>query len=868
MKGTILYMVFIIFWAGILKAQTYHSITIGDATNDFSSTYEQMGTENGRTAYITWDASKFYIGITGNPIVNTSSSLYVVFDTDPVWDNDSRSGNGRSDQPTTDGGGATYPFNADVIYLFYQTTTNDATIQNPAPGDKYTVSSGSWSSSSISSGVRIRRHDTYITDLEIPWSDIGINAGDEFNVLVYVCNYFTGTHFAQWPTGNANGSAVTFKDFYSFKRESSINPNDGIYYSYRETIAGYSIGNNYYGSIFFVPSSSQTYYCNALIHMGRHLYIGPNATFSMGNNAADLVIDGNLCNKGTLEFSSNSSPGLIKVKGHFKNSGTITHHNVAMQFTGTAEQKFYGQASLYDVVLNNTGTSGGLTVYGHLSLSNNLTLTDGLLKIQPRAMVKVTGTLSVSSGSITIKSDTSGTGSLIQNTSGITATVERYVSGGNKYHFISSPISNATVSAILENYNAYKYDESNTSTSQDDGWTRVFAGNSMTAGQGYAVPYSNNTTLSFTGTLNTGTINLSGVTYTSSGNSNADGWNLIGNPYPSGLLRTTFVSANTNISGTLYFWDDPGTGASTYNRTADYAAINNSGAVAASSGSVGQAPNDTIAPGQGFFIKRLSTGSNTITFTPSMQVDKYAGPQFFVPSHNQIQRIYLACESDSGDYNETLIAFSEDATNGFDRLYDGIKLKGNPNLSFYSCMDNYHYCIQAMPLPIKPVVIPLGIDAGHSGTYSIALVSIENFDLAPEIYLEDRFENRFIRLKNGDSYNFSINAGIWNNRFYLHLVPAVSGKGENAAVKKNIAQILQWEDEIYVYYTESGSARFTITDMNGKVWLSREIQSGLPVKIPAGRLPGGIYMGAFVIEKSNFNHTKNLFKKIIIFEKN
>lgn len=83
--------------------QANHTIVIGDATNDFTAA-ENLGAEDGRTAYLTWDATNLYIGIEGNPIVNTFSNVWVVIDTDPATNDDPRSGNGRNDQPTNESG--------------------------------------------------------------------------------------------------------------------------------------------------------------------------------------------------------------------------------------------------------------------------------------------------------------------------------------------------------------------------------------------------------------------------------------------------------------------------------------------------------------------------------------------------------------------------------------------------------------------------------------------------------------------------------------------------------------------------------------------------------------------------------------------
>jgi len=843
MKAIAIFLVLIFGTLNIAFAQSNHTITI-DGTNDFNSTNENLGSEAGRTAYVTWNSSSLFIGIEGNPLVATLSNLYIVINNDPVWDDDPRSGNGRSDQPTSDGQGATYPFNADVVFCFYGSNSDDGSVQNPAPGDKYTVSGGSWSGSSISSGVKIIRKTSSCTEIEIPFSETGINSSAEFHVIVYAANQSspTANNFAQWPTGNSNGGNPTLKDFYSYTRESGINPNSGYYYSFRDDQAGYSIGGSYFGSIYFVPSSSQTYYCNALIGLGRHLFIGSNATFSMGSNAANLVIDGNLCNKGTLVFSTNSSPGEIQLKSHFKNTGSITHNSVGLEFIGSIEQFFYGRAALYDLLLNNSGTSGGLTIVDTVWCSNNATITDGTLKINPQAGLKVTGTLSNSQGTsgIVIESDATGTGALIHQTASVSGTVKRYVTGSDRYHYLSSPISNATIANILVSYNVYKYDETNTNIDLDIGWTRVFSANNMTNGLGYASPYASSTTLNFAGTLNQGNITLSNVTHTPAGTPPpgkpaSEGWNLIGNPYPSPIRYTPFISANTNIWGALYFWDDPDI--TSYNRSTDYAVKNASGGVAASQGSVNMAPNDTIAVGQGFFVKRDSSATSTISFTNAMRSYKSNNPQFFIVNDNEIQRIYVSISGEKKEYNQTLIAFCTEASKKTDRLYDAIKLKGNPWISLYSTAENEDFAIQGRSPLLTHDTILIGYDVKEAGLYTLKVEETQHFPDQVQVYLEDKKFNSFMKLGNR-SYTFYSQAGIYRNRFVLHILPEseifepvmttpfyIFGDGNKVIIKNKLAY-KEVKAEITIYDILGNEVFKTNTCIFDEIHLKPILKSG------------------------------------------
>jgi hypothetical protein len=136
----------------------------------------------------------------------------------------------------------------------------------------------------------------------------------------------------------------------------------------------------------------------------------------------------------------------------------------------------------------------------YLNIENGATLTvfagrsltiagDGQVTIEPGGSMTCSGTLVNSAGEegLVIQSDNSGTGSLIMNSAGVDATVQRWVKG-NVWQIVSSPVNGMTVSEFLaENevmYNSSQqvyamthYDET---IGTNGGWAGYYTGSENT----------------------------------------------------------------------------------------------------------------------------------------------------------------------------------------------------------------------------------------------------------------------------------------------------------------------------------------------------------------------------------------------------
>lgn len=353
-----------------MPAQSPHTITLGDATNDFNGA-EWLGTENGISGHLTWDADALYIGISDdNSMVGTFTNCWVVIDTDPNTDGDPRGGSGRYDQPVNHSGGADYPFHADVIFEFYGAPENDdLSIQDPAPGEKWVVQSGNWSNTPLGAGVQVRRHATDITDIKIPFSETGIAPGATFNILIYLAN--TGptapnnTIYAQWPTNNPNGNGLTdfnggnpLTHYYTFDRTSGVSAGDARHLSIRTYAGSFTFGESQLANLALI-GGGQTYSAGALTQIHRNLFIGYGSTFTMASNIAALTIGGNLINDGsTLSLSTNVGGDLI-VYGNWtlRNGATFIDNNRQVTFAGNATQLFShdGAANFSYLALDKAG---------------------------------------------------------------------------------------------------------------------------------------------------------------------------------------------------------------------------------------------------------------------------------------------------------------------------------------------------------------------------------------------------------------------------------------------------------------------------------------------------------------------------------
>jgi len=146
--------------------------------------------------------------------------------------------------------------------------------------------------------------------------------------------------------------------------------------------------------------------------------------------------------------------------------------------------------------------------------------------------------------------------------------------------------------------------------------------------------------------------------------------------------------------------------------------------------------------------------------------------QFF--DESTIQRVRLSVTSAAGDYNETLIAFIDDATESHDALYDATKLHGNNRIAFYSMLGNNELAIQGLPSLTNNRIVQLGLSSVSSDLHTINLSQLENIDGSVVVYLEDHETGTITNLRVNSSYSFLPGSMNLNERFTVRFTAPVN----------------------------------------------------------------------------------------------
>jgi hypothetical protein len=493
---------------------------------------------------------------------------------------------------------------------------------------------------------------------------------------------------------------------------------------------------------------------------------------------------------GTINNSTNNI--TIDTEGAInRTSGLLS---AAPVFTGAINVNIGGTTSISgNELLGTTGHVGTLTVNDGANYTLNAGSTvDGLI-IAPGAQVTNSSTLTATN--LTINSNVTGTGTFIDNgTSTITNAVVKQYLGTTRNWYVSSPVestasSTSNITSYFEYIEAGNNNPAGQPTNSSAYWKGYTPGATfMTAGKGYiALPTNPLASIQFNGTLNKGDVN---VTLSKVGN----GFNLIGNPYPSHLTWTEayVTSKSAQIEPTIWIRTNSGSSNSNgWSFTTHNALVNESSPFL----------DVLIAPMQAFWVKAKVAGPLTLDNTLVRSHD--TSNRLKAPAAKNIDRQRVRLQVSNGTTtDEALLYFDAAAANTVDD-YDSPKYMANSTVTqIYTTVGDEKLVINGMnTLPLNQE-IGLGFIPGNANSFSIIANEISNLASNVKVILKDNVTLAETDLSDGiTAYQFSP-ATSAGNRFSVIFRSAGVSTGIDNTTKLNSQVFVNASNQITIITPE------------------------------------------------------------------
>jgi autotransporter-associated beta strand protein len=520
-------------------------------------------------------------------------------------------------------------------------------------------------------------------------------------------------------------------------------------------------------------------------------------------------------NSPTATFTPDGGSGVYTLTWTIVNGSCNANSNVTI--TTGALKTWNGSSwnpsapTIYDAAV----ISGN---YSEVANINACTLTvnsSAVVVIPSNNNITLEGILNVDSGSLTLSNNSN----LLQNTSVTNLgniIVKRNSSALKRldYTLWSSPVTGqglyafSPLTSVLPNIRFYQY-LTNTNfynNSLGFGLTSLDVNNvngtdtnnvQFETAKGYLIrmPWNHPTAATIWNGTFTGVPNNGNITYTMDNFGVGQRFNLVGNPYPSPISITQFVSDNSaNITETLYFWRKSNN--TTNNAYCSWSPGGPNGTFVSNNEDQVVNPNGIIRSGQGFFVE-AKNNATTLNFNNGQRSSNTSN-QFFrvnnsVDNDVETNRFWLNLTNTSGGFAQMAAGYMFDATDGVDR-YDGKNINTGDVL-LNSILDNADYTIQGKALPFNPTdVIPLSYKITTAGTYTIAIDHVDGLFTggAQAIYLKDTLTATEHNLQSG-AYTFASDAGSFTNRFEI-IFQSQLGIGNPTFTENNVIIYTQNND--------------------------------------------------------------------------
>jgi len=434
--------------------------------------------------------------------------------------------------------------------------------------------------------------------------------------------------------------------------------------------------------------------------------------------------------------------------------------------------------------------------------------------IKPAAyFTNATGNTLTVNGSTLFMADNTGMASFIDNGTSsfaIAPDIQLYLTP-SQWHYVSSPVNGALSGVFIDNYlrsfNETTYTWNPYITPLNDPLAVML---------GYAawVPGANPDVVTFQGMPNNGNL---GIGVTNNAFLTNNGWNLVGNPYPSSLDWDAAGWGKGNIDNTIYFFGGTGGGLQNYHYyigsgTPPYTGI-----------AVNDGTNE-IPPMQAFFVHATSNGN----LTTSNSARFHSGQAYYKNGEDggaKVRTLRLEVVGNNLK-DETVIRFIPQATDSFDGQFDAFKLFADDYPQVYTKSADIDLAVNTLPEVDDDLVIPVLFTANVPQLYTLSFTEIIGF-ADRKIYLEDILTGDIQEISTDKEYYFEYSPLNNETRFLLHFSNPL-GIG-NAFLQE--VSVYAFENMVYIQLPDKGSAQIAIYNMMGQEILQEQTSGEELVKI-------------------------------------
>jgi hypothetical protein len=450
----------------------------------------------------------------------------------------------------------------------------------------------------------------------------------------------------------------------------------------------------------------------------------------------------------------------------------------------------------------------------------------------------------------------------------IALTGEGYEGCEGCWHYITPPVFNTMINSVFFGDHAISWSE------PTGRWSAYITHNMLIdTMQGIAVTVDSNTlgTRIFDGKLHTGRLGISltrwvptyhdSLTFTVYEPNGGWGYNLVGNPYPSPIdlmsdsISWEAISPATLLEEKVWYYDQSANNYFPFNAA------------------TGVGTGSRYAPSmQGFFVHLTGNASSqecttypsptcpgmmdgTGRFTVKNGARIVAPNIFYKDGEGIADLLVLNVTGSSGYRDATIVHFNEEATSGYDELFDCLKRYGSsvaPQL--YSLTDSGSpLSINALEYPGKNVTIPLNFFVtSSSGNYILQAANMNSFRPGTVITLEDKKTQATQDLTVNPEYTFTYSTGDDPARFLLHFFNPFFGFEDKDIISD--LQIYSFGKDVYLKDLTGNPQKgefFLYNEMGQKI--AQKQVSSIQINKYTMNVTRGYYMVRVITKDNSYN---------------